>query len=230
MLNLLLISSLAASQGAARPLDVPAVDRYINAVMAEWKVTGLSVGIIRDGQVVLAKGYGYRDVEQKLPVTPETVMAIGSNTKSFTTTLMAMLADSGKLDWEKPVRDYLPDFQLFDGYVTREMTPRDLVSHVSGLPRHDLLWYGRKFTRQELVPAAQVPGAFHVIPGAAPVQQPDVHDRRGADRAAHREELGRPGPGADLRPRGYDAREHLGQRPGEERRFLPGRTACGMAP
>ena len=82
--------------------------------MAEWKVTGLSVGIIRDGQVVLAKGYGYRDVEQKLPVTPETVMAIGSNTKSFTTTLMAMLADSGKLEWDKPVRDYLPDFQLYD--------------------------------------------------------------------------------------------------------------------
>ena len=118
--------------------------------MAEWKVTGLSVGIIRDGQVVLAKGYGYRDVEQKLPVTPRTLMAIGSNTKSFTTVLMAMLADSGKLEWEKPVRDYLPDFQLWDAYATREMTPRDLVSHVSGLPRHDLLWYGRNFTRAEL--------------------------------------------------------------------------------
>jgi len=150
MLNALFVSSVVLAQAGPKPLDVPAIDRYVTAVMTEWKVTGLSVGIIRDGQVVLAKGYGYRDVEQKLPVTPRTLMAIGSNTKSFTTVLMAMLADSGKLDWEKPVRDYLPDFQLWDAYATREMTPRDLVSHVSGLPRHDLLWYGRNFTRPEL--------------------------------------------------------------------------------
>ncbi len=149
-ISLLTVAPGLAAQPARKGPDVTAIDRYITSVMTEWKVTGLAVGIIRDGQVVLAKGYGYRDVENKLPVTSETVMAIGSNTKSFTAVLMAMLADSSKLDWEKPVRDYLPDFQLYDGYATREMTPRDLVSHTSGLPRHDLLWYGRALTRPEI--------------------------------------------------------------------------------
>ena len=140
----------APARVGSQQLDVAAVDRYVGTVMSEWKVPGLSIGIIRDGQVILAKGYGFRDVEQRLPVTPRTLMAIGSNTKSFTAVLLSMMADSGKLDFEKPVRDYLNDFQLYDEYATREMTPRDLLSHVSGLPRHDLLWFGRTTTRKEI--------------------------------------------------------------------------------
>ena len=141
-----------ASPGIAnsQQFDVAAVDRYITTVMSEWKVPGISVGIIRDGKVVLAKGYGFRDADRQLPVTERTLMAIGSNTKSFTAVLMSILADSGKLDFEKPVRDYLPDFQLWDPYATREMTPRDLVSHTSGLPRHDLLWFGRNTSRKDI--------------------------------------------------------------------------------
>src|SRR5438093_811307 len=77
-------------------------------------------------------------------------MAIGSNSKSFTVTVLGMLVDEKKLDWDKPVRTWLPDFQLWDQFATREMTPRDLVTHRSGLPRHDALWYGRSFTREEL--------------------------------------------------------------------------------
>jgi CubicO group peptidase (beta-lactamase class C family) len=71
-------------------------------------------GVIQNGKVVIAKGYGYRNVEEKLPVTEETILAIGSNTKSFTVVLMGKLVDQGKLDWEKPVRDYLPDFRIYD--------------------------------------------------------------------------------------------------------------------
>jgi len=126
------------------------LDDFVARVMKEWQVPGLALGVIQDGKPVLLKGYGYRDVEKRLPVTPRTLMAIGSNTKSFTVVLMGMLADSGKLEWDKPVRTYLPDFQLYDDFATREMTPRDLVTHRSGLPRHDGLWYGRSFTREEL--------------------------------------------------------------------------------
>jgi len=126
------------------------LDDFVARVMKEWQVPGLALGVIQDGKPVLLKGYGYRDVEKRLPVTPRTLMAIGSNTKSFTVVLMGMLADSGKLEWDKPVRTYLPDFQLYDDFATREMTPRDLVTHRSGLPRHDGLWYGRNFTREEL--------------------------------------------------------------------------------
>jgi CubicO group peptidase (beta-lactamase class C family) len=118
--------------------------------MRQWHVPGLALGVVKDGQVVFAKGYGYRDVEHMQPVTTRTVMAIGSNSKSFTVMLLGMLAEDRKLSWDKPLRDYLPDFQLWDPYATRELTPRDLVTHRSGLPRHDLLWYGRAFTRKEL--------------------------------------------------------------------------------
>src|SRR5438552_12180302 len=137
-----------AARATSRALS--GLDQFVTAQMTEWHVPGLALGIIQDGRVVLLKGYGFRDVEQKLPVTPRTLMAIGSNSKSFTVVLMGMLADSGKLDWDKPVRTYLPDFQLYDDFATREMTPRDLVTHRSGLPRHDGLWYGRSFNREEL--------------------------------------------------------------------------------
>jgi CubicO group peptidase (beta-lactamase class C family) len=130
--------------------DFDGFDDFVQSVLERWKLPGLAVAAIKDGEVVLSKGFGYRNVEDGLPVTPRTLMAIGSNTKSFTTTLLAMLVDEEKLDWNEPVRTYLPDFRLYDPVATRLMTPRDLVSHQSGLPRHDALWYGRDLTRKEL--------------------------------------------------------------------------------
>jgi CubicO group peptidase (beta-lactamase class C family) len=125
-------------------------DEWVESVMAEWKIPGLAVAAVKDGQMVLSKGYGYRDVERRLPVTENTLMAIGSNSKSFTAVILGQLVDEGRLDWDAPVRDYLPDFQLYDEVATRLMTPRDLLNHRSGLPRHDRLWIGRSYTRQEL--------------------------------------------------------------------------------
>jgi CubicO group peptidase (beta-lactamase class C family) len=83
-------------------------------------------------------------------VTPETLFAIGSSTKAFTATLVGILVDDGLLDFDEPVRTYLPDFELADDYATEHLTPRDLLTHVSGLPRHDLLWYGSDLTRDAL--------------------------------------------------------------------------------
>jgi CubicO group peptidase (beta-lactamase class C family) len=105
---------------------------------------------VQDGKIILSKGYGLRDVKKNLPVTEKTLFAIGSATKSFTVTSLGVLVDQGKLDWDKPVRDYLPDFKMWDPFATERMTPRDLVTHRSGLPRHDLMWYSSPFSRQEL--------------------------------------------------------------------------------
>lgn len=152
-LLLVFLPSLAAAQKgrpAAAGMPLGDLDQYVARVMQEWHVPGLALGVLKNGDPVVLKGYGYRDVEGKLPVTPRTLMAIGSNSKSFTVALLGMLADSGKLDWDKPVRTYLPDFQLYDPFATQEMTPKDLVTHRSGLPRHDALWYGRNSTREEL--------------------------------------------------------------------------------
>ncbi|UCC82513.1 MAG: serine hydrolase [Gemmatimonadota bacterium] len=126
------------------------LDAFITEVMAEWKVPGLAIAVVEDGEVIVSKGYGYRDIDEELPVTARTLFAIGSITKSFTVTALGMHVDEGRLDWDEPVRTYLPDFELYDDVASERMTPRDLVTHRSGLPRHDLVWYGSDFTRQEL--------------------------------------------------------------------------------
>lgn len=124
---------------------------YVPKVLETWKVPGLALAVIRDGKVVLTEGYGYRDLEKKVPVTAETLFAIGSSSKAFTTAALGILVDEGKLEWDKPVRTWMPDFKLHDPFATERMTPRDLVSHRSGLPRHDFMWYGTPATRADLV-------------------------------------------------------------------------------
>jgi CubicO group peptidase (beta-lactamase class C family) len=88
---------------------------------------------------------------KQLPVTPQTLFAIGSVTKSFTVTTLGMLVDEGKLDWDKPVRNYLPGFRMYDPVASEQMTTRDLVTHRSGLPRHDLVWYSSEFSREDII-------------------------------------------------------------------------------
>ncbi|MCB0526878.1 MAG: serine hydrolase [Saprospiraceae bacterium] len=111
---------------------------------------GLAFGIVQDGEVLMAEGFGYRDLEKKLPVTANTQFAIGSSSKAFTAACLAILADRDQLDWDKPVINYMPDFRLYDEFSTQEMTAVDLVCHRSGLPRHDLMWYGSPNTRKEI--------------------------------------------------------------------------------
>ena len=125
-------------------------DEFASKMLREWKVPGAAVAVVHDGTLILANGYGRRNLKDKLPVTPKTLFAIGSVTKSFTVISLALLAEQGKLDWDKPVREYLPDFRLHDAAATERMTARDLVTHRSGLPRHDLMWYSSTFTRQQM--------------------------------------------------------------------------------
>ena len=126
------------------------LSEFINEAMQEWKVPGLAIAIIKDSQIIFCEGFGKRDVEQNLSVTPQTLFAIASCTKPFTTMAMSILVERGLLDWDKPVRSYLPTFKLYDSYATEHITPRDLVTHRSGLPRHDAMWSQSPFTRQEI--------------------------------------------------------------------------------
>jgi CubicO group peptidase (beta-lactamase class C family) len=113
------------------------LDRLAADVMADWKVPGAAIAVVQDGEVTLAKAYGQRDIEADLPVTPTTQFVICSITKSFTATGVALLHNEGRLDWTKPVRDYIPEFRLQDPVATERVTVRDLLCHQSGLPRHD---------------------------------------------------------------------------------------------
>ncbi|WP_253185716.1 serine hydrolase domain-containing protein [Bacillus licheniformis] len=118
--------------------------------MKEWNVPGAAVAVIKEDEIIMAEGFGFRDKERKLKVNPETVFAIGSASKAFTTAAMAVLADEGKMEWDKPVREYLPEFKMHDPVATERMTPRDLACHRSGLPRHEMMWYNSSFSREEL--------------------------------------------------------------------------------
>lgn len=131
---------------------VPAdLEQFIPAQMQSWKVPGLAIAVVQNGRLIYSHGFGLRDVKDNLPVTSKTIFAIGSISKSFTSLSMGMLNDEGKFDWDKPVRQYLPEFQLYDPVASERMTPRDLISHRVGMAGHDLLWYSSDFSREDLV-------------------------------------------------------------------------------
>jgi len=131
----------------APPSDL---DSYVARVLKTFDVPGLSVAIVKDGKVVLAKGYGVRKFGDPTPVDENTLFGIGSNTKAFTTAALATLVDEGKISWDDRVYQRLPGFQMYDPYVSHEMTIRDLLTHRSGmgLGEGDLLfWPHTTFTR-----------------------------------------------------------------------------------
>src|ERR1041385_3930362 len=142
VLTLLAVTPFAPAQTAqtGAPTDM---DAYAARVLKEFDVPGLAVAIVKDGKVVFAKGYGVRKLGDPTPVDENTLFGIASNTKAFTAAALAMLVDEGKITWDDPVTKYLPYFQLYDPYVTREMTIRDLLTHRSGLGlgAGDLLWW-----------------------------------------------------------------------------------------
>jgi CubicO group peptidase (beta-lactamase class C family) len=150
-MNLQRASALEKAAEAKRPADAVAAFRQLaDSLRLKRHTPGMAIGVIKDGVVLLNDGFGYRDLDKKLPATANTLFAIGSSSKAFTTAGLSVLADQGALDWEKPVVQYMPDFKLYDDFATREINAIDLTCHRSGLPRHDLMWYGSDFTRQQV--------------------------------------------------------------------------------
>ena len=147
-----LTRAVTAAGGATASLD--GLDAWMRSALEDFDVPGAAVGVLVEGEVVLAKGYGYRDVARELPVDAHTLFAIGSATKAFTTFGLARMADLGEFDWDRPIREYLPEVRFSDPVATQLITPRDMVTHRTGLPRHDLLWYGwEEFTPEVLIDA-----------------------------------------------------------------------------
>jgi CubicO group peptidase (beta-lactamase class C family) len=141
----------STSASACAPLDL---DAYVAQSMKTFDVPGMAVAIVKDGTIVVAKGYGVRKLGDPTPVDEHTMFGIGSNTKAFTTAALAGLVDAGKLSWDDPVYQRLPDFVMYDPYVSHEMTIRDLLAHRSGmgLGEGDLLfWPPSTYTRNEIV-------------------------------------------------------------------------------
>jgi CubicO group peptidase (beta-lactamase class C family) len=125
-------------------------DNFVDGELKKWNTPGVAITVIKNGRMILLRGYGLRDVAKGLPMTPETVQPIASVTKSFTVAALGTLVRDGKLSWDKPVRDFMPDFKMFNDYTTLNATPRDLVTHRTGLPRHDFSWFNGSASREDL--------------------------------------------------------------------------------
>lgn len=138
------------SKATAASLNLKEIDAWVCRVMRDWDVPGLSLAVLSGDDALLCKGYGHRNLKKQLPADEHSLYPICSLTKAFTTALLGMLVDEGRLDWDRPLRAWLPDFQLADPVASERMTPRDLVCHRSGLPRHEMFWYSNQFDRREM--------------------------------------------------------------------------------
>jgi len=141
---LVLVLCALALQSTAQQATDPrfaGLDTAFARVLKTWHAAGFAVAVVEKNKVVYAHGFGDRDVNGKLPVTPNTLFAIGSCTKAFTATLIGKLQQDGKLNIDKPVTNYLPELRFYNDAMNNTITLRDMMSHRTGLPRHDLSWY-----------------------------------------------------------------------------------------
>lgn len=147
------LSQLVQAQDHKLNELVPQIEAYIEQARVDWHVPGVAIGIIHNDQTIMAKGFGTIRSDAKKKVDENTLFGIASNTKAFTSAGIAILVDEGKIDWDDKVVQYLPYFEMYDPYVTQNITIRDLLCHRSGLKTFsgDLLWYGTNYSREEVV-------------------------------------------------------------------------------
>jgi CubicO group peptidase (beta-lactamase class C family) len=124
---------------------------FVSKVMRDWNVPGSAVAVVRNGEIILSRGFGYSNIRSKQKFTPDTICPIASVTKSFTAMAVGMLIDDGKLSLNDRVRDYLPSFELHDKNASEAMVVRDLLCHRTGLPRHDGMWYLTDYSRMDIL-------------------------------------------------------------------------------
>lgn len=156
-LILLFTSSLALAQRNA-DLDkkIAAFDLYAESGRKQWDIPGMALLVVKDGKVVFKKGYGVRELGKSDPVNSETLFSCASTTKAMTAACIGILVDEGKLKWDDPVIKYLPEYQLYDPYVTRELRIRDLLIHNSGVGNADFFWTAMDIPADEILKKMQM--------------------------------------------------------------------------
>ena len=157
LLLALALTAIAPGQGFGQEAvhsldaDLELLCELLDQRRQEQRIPGMALGIVLEGELILARGFGHRDVEQKLPVEPDTLFAIGSSTKAFTATAIAMLVEEGRMAWDDPVREHLPEFQLSDPTANEMVTIRDLLCHRTGLTRMPYLWAANAVPRDAVI-------------------------------------------------------------------------------
>jgi CubicO group peptidase (beta-lactamase class C family) len=149
-LTLLTCGPAARAQDVEITKKLQGFDAYMEQTLKDWNTPGVGVGIVVGDKLVFAKGYGYRDYDKKLPFTPKTMQPIASNSKLFTAVSAGMLVEEGKLTWDKPVKESVPTIEFYNDQLNNNVTLRDMLSHRTGVTRHDSIWFKSPFTRKEL--------------------------------------------------------------------------------
>ncbi|MCS6867096.1 MAG: serine hydrolase [Gemmataceae bacterium] len=145
-------ASLLLDPAMASKIQAHVADAIVARALKTFQVPGAAVALVRGDQILLLKGYGQRSIDTKQPITADTIFPLASCTKQFTTTLLALLVDEKKLDWDTPVKKLYPAFQLSDPHANELLTLRDLVTHRTGLGSHDLLWYHAPARWDDILP------------------------------------------------------------------------------
>lgn len=155
---------MVANLLAAPPeVSLESLDAYYEKALNDWNLPGMAIGIVKDGELIFSKGYGVLEVGRRGAPDENTLFAIASNTKAFTASILAMLVQEGKIGWNDRVQEYLPWFEVYDPWVSRQATIRDLLSHRIGLGTFsgDVVWYKSGLSTEEIVgAAAHLPQAF----------------------------------------------------------------------
>ncbi len=150
---LIILGFLSGLIAQSQSVDFKKLDAYFEKAVADWGIPGMSIGIVQDGEIVFSKGYGVLEVGKPNKPDGNTLYAIASNSKAFTSAIIAMLVQEGKLSWDDKVQKYIPDFELYDSFVSRETTIKDLLCHRVGLGTFsgDLIWYKSDLNSAEII-------------------------------------------------------------------------------
>jgi len=148
---ILLALLLFPAAARAQPGPLRGLDGYVERAMREWEVPGVAIAVVKNDSVVFARGYGVREIGRPARVDEHTLFAVASTTKAMTAAALGMMVDAKRVRWDDPVVRHFPALQLHDAYATRELTVRDLLTHRSGLPRGDLLWWASPYDRTEVL-------------------------------------------------------------------------------
>ena len=155
---LMVASPFSVAKNASESNSIQARIEHLNQLLEEQrilhKIPGLSIAIVKDGQVILSKGFGLKNLAQNKPVTPSTIFPIGSTSKSFTATLAGIRVDDGVINWDDPIANYLPEYQFFQDGKHLPLTIRDALSHNTGYGRNDALWANPEIKPLEVIKAA----------------------------------------------------------------------------
>jgi CubicO group peptidase (beta-lactamase class C family) len=154
-LRTILLLLLVVRPASAQEAPLGGLDDYITRAMAEWRVPGLAIAVVRGDSVMYARGFGVREHGRSEPVDEHTLFAIASTTKAFTAAALGILVDEGRVEWDDPVARHLPALRLSDPWVSQTLTVRDLLTHRSGISRSDNLWIAAPFSRTEVLRRAR---------------------------------------------------------------------------